>query len=101
MVLLGDSIFDNKAYVGGRDAVIDQVRARLGNDWMATVLAVDGDSTKDVTAQLKELPATASHLVISVGGNDALMNQGILSAKDPSAGATFLKLSGIQRTFKH
>src|SRR4051812_3797588 len=39
VVLLGDSIFDNAAYVGGRPAVIDQVRAGLPDGWHATLNA--------------------------------------------------------------
>ena len=100
VVLLGDSIFDNKTYVGEKPAVIDQVRTALGKDWEATLLAVDGDVTEDVVGQLKKLPATTSHLVISAGGNDALMNQGLLLAKDPIAAATFLKLSNVQKKFE-
>ena len=42
LVLLGDSIFDNAAYVPGRPAVIDQVRNRLRQGWRATLLARDG-----------------------------------------------------------
>jgi hypothetical protein len=72
IVLLGDSIFDNGVYVPGEPAVIDQLRAEMPDDWKATLLAVDGHVTSDVSQQLDDLPADASHLVISVGGNDAL-----------------------------
>ena len=71
-VLLGDSIFDNAAYVRGGPAVIDQFRAVLPGGWRATLLAVDGDITEMVPVRLRELPADATHLVVSVGGNDAL-----------------------------
>ena len=99
VVLLGDSIFDNKVYVGQSPAVIDQVRSALGNEWTATLLAVDGNVTDDVVQQMKKLPQTATHLVISVGGNDALMNQGMLTARHTNASATFLKFSEIQQKF--
>ena len=99
VVLLGDSIFDNKIYVGTSPAVIDQVRSTLGNQWKATLLAVDGNVTNDVVRQMQKLPETATHLVISVGGNDALVNQAILTGQDSSAAATFLKLSEIQQMF--
>ncbi len=72
LVLLGDSIFDNRAYVEGGLAVIDQVQQRVPPGWRASLLAVDGDTSADVTQQLKRLPPDASHLVLSVGGNDAL-----------------------------
>ena len=35
-------------------------------------MAFDGNVTSDVHAQLERLPASATHLVISAGGNDAL-----------------------------
>ena len=72
LVLLGDSIFDNAAYVAGAPAVIDQVRNFLPGGWRATLLAVDGNVTADVRKQVDRMPGDATHLVMSVGGNDAL-----------------------------
>ena len=78
VVLLGDSIFDNAAYVPGGPPVIDQVRAALPADWMASLLAVDGDTTEMVAVRLQDLPTDATHLVVSVGGNDALRHSSLL-----------------------
>ncbi len=79
LVLLGDSIFDNAGYVpGGRPAVIDQVRNRLSHGWVTTLLARDGSMIDDVHRHLKALPADATHLVLSVGGNDVLAQIAIL-----------------------
>jgi hypothetical protein len=72
VVLLGDSIFDNKAYVGQDPDVIAQLRQELPPGWQATLLAVDGDVMAGVDRQLRLLPKDATHLVVSVGGNDAL-----------------------------
>ncbi len=72
VVLLGDSIFDNKAYVGEDPDVITQLRQELPPGWQATLLALDGDVMAGVDRQLRLLPDDASHLVVSVGGNDAL-----------------------------
>lgn len=72
VVLLGDSIFDNKAYVGDDPDVVTQLRQELPAGWAATLLAVDGDVMAGVDQQLRLLPADATHLVVSVGGNDAL-----------------------------
>jgi hypothetical protein len=72
VVLLGDSIFDNAAYVPGGPAVIEQVQRGLPPGWTATLLAVDGHTVADLAAQLGRLPAGATHLVVSAGGNDAL-----------------------------
>ena len=72
IVLLGDSIFDNKAYVDGGPDVVEQVRGELPPGWKATLLALDGDVITGVHRQLLALPDGATHLVVSVGGNDAL-----------------------------
>lgn len=80
IVLLGDSIFDNGRYTNGGPDVIAQVRKDLPPSWKATLLAVDGATTHGIGAQLKRLPADTSHLVLSIGGNDALGSQHILQA---------------------
>jgi lysophospholipase L1-like esterase len=72
VVLLGDSIFDNASYVPDRPPVEQQVRQALPAGWKVTLLAVDGHTTQDVASQLARLPDDASHLFVSVGGNDAL-----------------------------
>lgn len=79
VVLLGDSIFDNARYVPDRPPVIRQVRDALPPGWTASLLAVDGHTVQDVAWQLARLPADATHLVMSVGGNDALGASGLLN----------------------
>lgn len=74
VVLLGDSIFDNGAYVQGGPDVVRQLRRLLPARAEATLLAVDGDVAAGVPAQLRRLPGSATHLVVSVGGNDALQH---------------------------
>jgi len=82
-VLLGDSIFDNAAYVGaGEPDVVRQTQEQLPRGWQATLFAVDGSVIGNVPAQLRRLPADASHLVLSVGGNDALRHARLL--EDPA-----------------
>ena len=72
VVLLGDSVFDNAAYVAGGPDVVRQVRRRLPPGDGASLLAVDGSTMGDVRRQLLRVPEDATHLVLSVGGNDAL-----------------------------
>ncbi|HEX8626395.1 MAG TPA: GDSL-type esterase/lipase family protein [Allosphingosinicella sp.] len=72
VLLLGDSILDNGAYVRGGPDVVRQLRSKLPADWDATLLAVDGAVTGEVRSQLARLPNGASHVVVSAGGNDAL-----------------------------
>ena len=74
VILLGDSIFDNAPYVPGKPPVVEQLQSLLPGGWEATLLAVDGHVTNDVPGQLARLPEDSTHLVVSVGGNDALQN---------------------------
>jgi hypothetical protein len=49
---------------------------------------VDGATTHDLASQLTRVRSEASHLVVSIGGNDALHNSGLLSMRvDSSAEA--------------
>jgi hypothetical protein len=43
-------------------------------------LAIDGATSRDLPDQIPSVPADATHLVISVGGNDALMNSDLLDS---------------------
>jgi hypothetical protein len=78
IVLVGDSIFDNKSYVGAAPDVISHLRAIAPKDWTATLCAVDGSITESVVAQLECIPKDATQIVLSVGGNDALGNEDLL-----------------------
>jgi hypothetical protein len=78
IILVGDSIFDNAAYVRGGPDVVRQLHAKLPEGWRATLAAVDGATTSDVAAQLRNVPADATHLVVSAGGNDALGTSHVL-----------------------
>lgn len=78
IVLLGDSIFDNRRYTSGEPDVVSHLRSILRNGWRATLLAVDGATTASMESQVADVPRDATHVVVSVGGNDALMNSDIL-----------------------
>jgi len=84
-VLLGDSIFDNAAYVRGGPDVIAQLRGVLPTGWNASLLAVDGAVITGVARQLERLPSDATHLVVSVGGNDALGHTDLLERRATSS----------------
>ncbi|HEX3872183.1 MAG TPA: SGNH/GDSL hydrolase family protein [Pirellulales bacterium] len=100
VVLLGDSILDNKKYVDDDPAVIDQLRADLPEGWKATLLAVDGSVAADIRKQLAGLPNDATHLVLSVGGNDALRASSILTMQAGSGADVFLQVSKTQSAFR-
>jgi hypothetical protein len=100
IVLLGDSVFDNAAYVKGGPDVIRQFRAKLPEGWKATLKAVDGSVVQNVSGQLRQLPEQASHLVVSVGGNDALHHVNILSEKAQSAAEVLNRLADVSESFQ-
>ena len=100
VVLIGDSIFDNAAYTEGGPDVVSQLRGLLPPGWEATLLAVDGATTDGVAGQLGRLPAQATHLVLSVGGNDALSNIGILSTPVSTVSKAVEALADIASAFE-
>ncbi len=100
VVLLGDSILDNAAYVGRDPDVVQQLRQRLPQGWRATLGAVDGSTTRDVPGQLRLLPADATHLILSVGGNDALDSADFLDAPAGSTAEALLGLTEIADGFE-
>lgn len=99
IALLGDSVFDNKAYVGGGPDVVEQLRMILPAMWNATLCAVDGAVVKDVRRQLKNVPSDATHLVISIGGNDALGESSVLEAPAGSVAEALQRLAAISERF--
>ena len=75
VVLLGDSIFDNRGYVPAGTEVVAQLQARLDGAHGASLLAVDGSVLADIAGQLeamRRLPQAPTRLVLSCGGNDVL-----------------------------
>jgi len=100
IALLGDSIFDNAAYVAGEPDVVRQVRELLPSGWRATLNAVDGAVIADVPQQLQRLPADASHLVVSVGGNDALGEASLLDQKVGSVADALELITQIRERFR-
>nr|WP_295373679.1 SGNH/GDSL hydrolase family protein [uncultured Sphingosinicella sp.] len=99
IILLGDSIFDNGVYVPGGPDVVKQLRQTLPSGWSASLLAVDGAVTRSVAAQMTRVPADATHLVLSVGGNDALGASHLLSSSVRSVGEGVLLLADAQDRF--
>ena len=65
IVLLGDSVFDNAAYVAGGPDVVRQLRDLLPPEWRATLNARDGAVLADIPQQLQGLSSDATHLVVS------------------------------------
>jgi hypothetical protein len=104
IVLLGDSIFDNGSYTRGEPDVAGHLASVVPWTWRATLLAVDGARTADVGPQLDRVPHDATHLIVSVGGNDALYNSDLLETSVRSTAETLLmfadRLDAFERAYR-
>lgn len=100
IVLLGDSVFDNAAYVAGGPDVVGQLRSILPSGWRATLNALDGAVIGDISGQLPKLPGDAAHLVISAGGNDALGEAHLLDQSVGSMAEALELLSRVRDRFR-
>ena len=100
IVLLGDSVFDNRAYTNGAPDVVTHLRALLPHGWSTSLVAVDGSTAADLGAQLSKVPANATHLVISVGGNDAILNSDLLNLTVSSTAEALDLFGKRQRVFE-
>ena len=101
LVLMGDSVFDNAAYVRGGPDVVRQARERLGpRGWQATLVAVDGAVTEGVRRQVARIPGDATHLVVSAGGNDALGSVDVLYRSARTVGAGLAMLGDVVAPFE-
>ena len=101
LILLGDSIFDNKSYVGSGPDVVAQLRRQMANTEKSTLCAIiDGNVVGDVPRQLQNVPSDATHLLISAGGNDALRNTDVLQMQVSSSAEFFGRLADIADAFE-
>ena len=97
-VLLGDSVFDNAVYLApGQDVSSHLQQMLAGRDATArvTLLAVDGAIAEEVAAQVKHVPTDATHLFLSVGGNDLLRKFDLLNARAGTVADALLKLGTV------
>jgi hypothetical protein len=79
IALLGDSIFDNSSYTEGLPDVVTHLRGLLPAGAKASLLAIDGSTTADLPEQAGEITTDVTRAVVSIGGNDALLNADILN----------------------
>ncbi len=100
ITLIGDSIFDNKVYVGKGRSVIEHLRERKPQEWLATLRAIDGSITTNVSAQVPKIPSDTSHIFLSVGGNDALTEIAILQMDVRNCAEVFEKISDVSADFE-
>lgn len=100
VVLLGDSIFDNKAYLAGGPDVVTQLRGRLPAGWRCTLAAVDGAVVGEVLRQLDPAARDATHLVVSAGGNDALRQEAVFREPARNVGEALARLAQVRDHFR-
>ncbi|MFN2635600.1 MAG: SGNH/GDSL hydrolase family protein [Gemmatimonadaceae bacterium] len=79
VALLGDSIFDNRSYTRGAPDVATHLKTLLRPPWRVSLCAVDGSTVADLAQQFSKVPGDVSHLMVSIGGNDALLNSDLLA----------------------
>ena len=100
LALIGDSIFDNGSYVlPGQMSLLDHVQSLLPAKSKATLFAKDGTIVSDVRKQISIIPDTASHIIMSAGGNDALGAMSIMSNPVTSIKEALSRLATIRRDF--
>lgn len=99
VVLMGDSILDNGAYVAGGEPIIEQLRSRLPRGDRADLLAVDGSVIETVPKQIAKIPSDCTHLVISIGGNNALEHSPLLRDAQSSGPDLFRQFADVQLEF--
>jgi hypothetical protein len=98
LALLGDSIFDNGVYTGDEPDVVTHLRGMLPT-WQVSLLAVDGSIAEDLPKQLERVD-DESHLVISLGGNDALQSLGLFDKRTKTVGDALELLDGPIAAFE-
>lgn len=97
IVLLGDSIFDNASYVPLGKPVSKHLQKLVKDEAEVTLCAVDGHTSYEVPDQMRGIPDDASHLFLSVGGNDALMwKEQILGAVTADEVFTLLRKAQLE-----
>jgi hypothetical protein len=101
IVLLGDSIFDNRAYTSGAPDVVAHLRELLPAGWRASLCAVDGSTAATLAEQFEGVPSDGSHVVISIGGNDALLNSDLLGTSVSSTAEALALFGGRTSRFEH
>ena len=101
IILAGDSIFDNSSYVkSGEPDVTTQLQENLNKGDTVSLLAVDVHVISDVNVQLRNLPNDTTHLVISVGGNNAMRKLNELSRATRNIGDGFLTFHDFRESFE-
>ena len=101
ILLIGDSIFDNAAYVKEGLDVIACLRQQISPAWKASLRAVDGSLVENVREQIFDLPEDTTHLIVSAGGNNAILQADILQQKAASSSEVLNMLADVAAAFEY
>jgi lysophospholipase L1-like esterase len=101
VVLLGDSIIDNGAYVRSGEPDVAQQLEILLPSHMVVKRAVDGSTCADVLGWQSGDLHDADHIILSAGGNDALQHIDLLEAATATtAKDALVRLWSIREEFR-
>ena len=98
IAMIGDFVFDNGSYVGNAPDVRAQLQSLL-TDAKVTSSARDGAVLADIPMQLRQIPRPATHVVVSMGGNDAIGASGVLEEGAANVADALEKLAVIRDRF--
>jgi hypothetical protein len=79
---------------------VTHLRGLLPAGWTATLCAVDGATTGSLARQLPRVPPDTAHLVVAIGGNDALQHTDVLTARVRSAGEALTRFARPLESFE-
>ncbi len=72
IAFIGDSVFDNKPYVGNEMCHIEWAQKTFQGEFEPLLVAIDGSITLDTIKQVEKLDKEITHVIVSSGGNDAI-----------------------------
>jgi hypothetical protein len=98
IAMIGDSVFDNASYVGEAPDVRAQLQSLLASAEV-TSFARDGAVMADIPMQLRQIPHSATYIVVSIGGNDAIGASGVLEEGASTMADALEKLAVIRDRF--
>lgn len=86
VVLLGDSILDNRPYTAPEPDTTELLQQMLGDGWSVDLAARDGARMRDMGRQLHQANDRSATAILSIGGNDLIEHIDLLT-RPASAGA--------------
>lgn len=99
VILLGDSILDNRPYTLPDPDTTALLRKQLGDGWTVDLVARDGATMADVRRQLRQAADRAATAVVSIGGNDLVEHIGLLTRPASGAAPVFEELLAVADDF--